>query len=287
MKKLFLTMSAMCLCFEFINAQNINQCNIHIAKENRDTITNTESYLLIKGEFIENDTLFLAQEFFKEDLENNGSSKTFLNTCVYLEPNKDSKYYTRNYWISFFDENHYKDDFEVWSRWRMEKKLPSLQKVDRLGLPTDWVPLHFYKGVPCVYAPCVVDVPFQCRMNDSIIVYRNMEPDFASLSKSEKLSDKTYHLTLGNWSYSTDSVEVYIHILDEKTRTAVWEYRYPDKTTYSLLTPVESIPQFDLIVCRALYQEYSANERELFDKVDAKSLLEEVKSGKRTTLFNN
>ena len=275
----------MFLHFEIIISQIILNQNIRktIKEECKDTIENSDRCLLVKGEFIENDTLFFTQEFLKKRLTKYG--QPLRNTTIFLEPSKDSHYYTQEYWIEHLGGEFWKEQLLYWNQKRKEKSHGSLQKVNTFGLPIDWIPLHFYKGVPCAYVPCEVDVPVQRRLSDSLLIYRYLEVDFTPLEKSDKLSESLYHFAFAatDWSSAGD---LYIHIIDKKTKAAVWEYHYQDEEEYILMIPVESVSSFDLIVCSAPYQKYFGNQQELFDKVDVKALLEEARSGKRKNLFN-
>ena len=78
-------------------------------------------------------------------------------------------------------------------------------------------------------------------------------------------------------------------MIDQLTKASIWEYRKSGKETlYHLMIPIQSISYFKLIVCNAMLQKFTHNELDLlFDEVDVKTLLEEVKSGKKTNLFNN
>ena len=255
-----------------------------VEEEWRDTVRNTKYDFLIKGEFIENDTLFFTQEFLKDYPTEDG--RPLRNTAIFLEPSKNSHYYTQEYWIEHLNEESCAKDWIYWQEWRMEKGLPALCKVEIFGLPKDWIPLHFYKGRPCAYVPCEIDYPLQRQLTDSLIASRWYDTFFTPLKSSKKQSASLYHFEIEDYR-TLKTADLYIHIIDKKTKTAVWEYRYPDKEEYILMIPIESVSSFDLIVCSAPYQKYFGNQQELFDKVDVKALLEEAKGGKRTTLFNN
>ena len=116
-----------------------------VEEEWRDTVRNTKYDFLIKGEFIENDTLFFTQEFLKDYPTEDG--RPLRNTAIFLEPSKDSRYYTQEYWIEHLGGEFWKEQLLYWNQKRKEKSHGSLQKVNTFGLPIDWIPLHFYKGV--------------------------------------------------------------------------------------------------------------------------------------------
>ena len=255
-----------------------------VKEEWRDTVRNTKYDFLIKGEFIENDTLFFTQEFLKNYPTEDG--EPLRNTTIFLEPSKNSHYYTQEYWIEYLDEERCAEDWEYWQEGRMEEGLPALRRVETFGLPKDWIPLHFYKGRPCAYVPCQLDSPCQRRLTDSLIAERGFDVFFTPLISSEKQSESLYHFEIEDYR-TLKTADLYIHIIDKKTKAAVWKYRYPNKEEYILMIPIESVSCFDLIVCKAPYQIYMEDQQLLFDRVDVKTLLEEVKSGKRTNLFNN
>ena len=92
----------------------------------------------------------------------------------------------------------------------------ALEKVDCFGLPSDWIPLHYYQGVPYVFSSCMVDVPQQRRLTDSLLIHRDMEIFFFPLAGSERVSPTVCHFKLAVDSSVADSpvsgfTDVYIH----------------------------------------------------------------------------
>ena len=258
--------------------------------EKRDTILNDEHRLIVCGQFVENDTLFFLQEYLKKWKD------TLHNVSIYLEPDSNSIYYKPDFWLMRFDEEYCDEQMRQWQSNREKRFLSTWEKVSLFNLPIDWIPLHYRNGEPYVLVPCEVDYPWQVHLTDSVLKAKGFGHDLISLRKSERLSPTLYHFRLGNYDefghsflHTYENGELYIHVIDQLTKASIWEYRKSGKETlYHLMIPIQSISYFKLIVCNAMLQKFTHNELDLlFDEVDVKALLEEVKSGKKTNLFNN
>lgn len=241
-------------------------------KEFKDTVFEDKFNIIIMGRFIENDTTFFLKEFDKED------GKQYLNASIYIEPDKNSIYYKR---IAqrIFDPKKDQYQLDGWKRYRQEKQMPLLQKVDLLDLPTDWVPLHLYQNHYYVFDPCEVDMPFRRCLTDSTLAYYSMEFYFNAIQKLEKKSKSLYYLELEERSENseTDITQIYIHIIDIEKKVAVWEYREKDKSKYELMIPIESAKDFEMIICDCPRHKFFNESVFDFDEIDFQTLLKQQK----------
>lgn len=234
-------------------------------KEKRDTLIQNDHTLLIAGQFVENDTLFFVQEY---DCE---AGKMSRNTYIFLEPDRQSEYFQPDYWINRFEGNHedYLQQIKEHRNYHLKNNGTPYQKVNTFGLPADWIPLHYFDGKPYAYIPPETDTPAPRRLTDSLLIQKDFEIYTFPLRKSRKLSPTLYHFRL-------EETDLFIHILDEQTQTAVWEYRQGTKNWYHLMIPVASVRYFDLMHSIAPNHKYfETHQAPVFDSVNIKALLQQ------------
>lgn len=234
-------------------------------KEKRDTLIQNDHTLLIAGQFVENDTLFFVQEYDREDGEMSR------NTYIFLEPNRQSEYFQPDYWINRFEGNHedYLQQIKEHRNHHLKNNGTLYQKVNTFGLPADWIPLHYFDGNPYAYIPPETDTPAPRRLTDSLLIQKDFEIYTFPLRESRKLSPTLYHFRL-------EETDLFIHILDEQTQTAVWEYRQGKKNWYHLMIPVASVRYFDLMHSIAPNHKYfETHQAPVFDSVNIKALLQQ------------
>ena len=215
----------------------------------RDTVYQNDIITTIKGHFIENDTTFFLKTYFKEN------GKKYLNTQIYIEPNRESIRYKEIIARRQSDSDYQQKDLNSWNRLRQEHHLPSLQKVDLPDMPTEWISLHLYKEHFYVYSPCQIDVPNPRWLTDTVLIYDDMEPYFVEIRKAEKQSPSLYHIELGRRGYDTiysTPTQLYIHIIDTLNKISIWEHKNEGHTHYELMIPTESAKNFDMIICDCL-----------------------------------
>lgn len=256
----------------------------------RDTIWNDAKNLVIKGAFTENDTLFYLQEFLKDSLHPDAPLKR--NVSAYQEPDRHSRYYSRDYWMEYFHQMDYDEDYlQDWEKDKKEKNI-SLRKIDTFGLPDLWVPLEMHVDIP--NSKPFVCTPFQYDywglqlLNDSLLITRKcLFKVFNWIEKSEKLSDSKFHFVIHSVGVYSTKTDLYIYILDEKSKMSIWEYRDSESDSYRLMLPVESISYCNMLVFQSVYQDFKGDPSGFFNQAYLEKLLEEVVKGKRKTLFNN
>ena len=233
--------------------------------------------MIVRGRFVENDTVFFLKEYLKswEGMP--------CNTSIFLDTDSGSRYRTTEYWMNRFDEKDVKASLEDRMHYWKEHGIP-VGKFDLQDLPTDWIPLHHRGGKPYVYVPCQVDDPVQKRLTDSVVIGRGMECFFAPIRAFEKLSPTHYRLTMNGGYYR----EIDIRIVDERTQTAVWNVTWKeDAMSYScLMIPVESHRYFDLIVCEAGLQVFPYKFLWMPDEIDTGALADAVSRGEKVDFYD-
>lgn len=246
------------------------------AKEYKDTVLQSKYNTIVMGRFVENDTTIFLKEYDKED------GKLYLNTVIYVEPDKNSIHYNNIAQPIFTPSYHPEQgqyDLDAWRRYRHEKQMPPLSKVDLLDLPTDWIPLHSYQKHYYVFTPCEVDKPFRRCLTDSTLAYYCMEFYFNAIQKLEKKSKSLYYIELEAQGEESrpESTQIYIHIIDSQKKVSVWETRKENKSKYELMIPIEAAKDFDMIVCYCPIHKFFDENIFKFDEIDFKTLLKQKK----------
>lgn len=242
------------------------------SKEHKDTVLQNKHGTIIMGRFVENDTTYLLKEYDKED------GKQYLNTAIYIEPDKNSIHY-KDIAQPIFKPEKGQYDLDGWRRYRQREKMPPLSKVDLLDLPTDWLPLHSYQNHYYVFKPCEIDVPLRRCLTDSLLAYYTGEYLFNAIQKFEKKSNSLYYIELKNQGEDSPipPTQIYIHIIDSRKKIAVWEYRKENELWYELMIPIESAKDFDMIVCYCPRHKFFYEDLFRLDKIDFKTLLKQKK----------
>ncbi len=253
-----------------LQKKRIESNNIH--KEYKDTVLQSKYSTVIMGRFTENDTTFFLKEYDNED------GRQYLNTVIYIEPDKNSINY-KDISQPIFKPERGQYDLDGWRRYKQRKQMPPLSKVDLLDLPTDWVPLHSYQNHYYVFRPCETDIPLRRCLTDTMLVYYTGEYLFNAIHKFEKQSKSLYFIELKNLGEDsqTTPTQIYIHIIDSRRKVAVWEYRKENKSEYELMIPIESAKYFDMIVCSSSIHKFFNEELFKFDEIDFKTLLKQKK----------
>ena len=234
--------------------------------------------------------MFYLQEFLKDSLHPDAPLKR--NVSAYQEPDRHSRYYSRDYWMEYFHQMDYDEDYlQDWEKDKKEKNI-SLRKIDTFGLPDLWVPLEMHVDIP--NSKPFVCTPFQYDywglqlLNDSLLITRKcLFKVFNWIEKSEKLSDSKFHFVIHSVGVYSTKTDLYIYILDEKSKMSIWEYRDSESDSYRLMLPVESISYCNMLVFQSVYQDFKGDPSGFFNQAYLEKLLEEVVKGKRKTLFNN
>ena len=159
------------------------------------------------------------QEYDREDGEMSR------NTYIFLEPDRQSEYFQPDYWINRFEGNHedYLQQIKEHRNYHLKNNDTPYQKVNTFGLPADWIPLHYFDRKPYAYIPPETDTPAPRRLTDSLLIQKDFEIYTFPLRESRKLSPTLYHFRL-------EETDLFIHILDEQTQTAVWNIGKERKT---------------------------------------------------------
>lgn len=247
--------------------KKVTNCK-YSSMEFKDTVLNNQHNTIIKGRFIENDTTFFLKEY------DNENGKRYLNTIIYVEPDKNSVNY-RTMEQPVFNPDTGLYELFYWRKYRQEKNLPPLTKVDLLDFPTDWLPLRSYQNHYYIVKPCNK----QLCLTDSTLACFRMEFFFDALRKLQKISNSLYYIELENTDISSSSrlVQIYVHVIDDEKKVAIWEYRKKDKTYYELMIPVESAKYFDLIVRHCYLHLFINEEFFQYDAIDFTTLLKNKK----------
>ena len=249
--------------------------------ELRDTVFNEEKYLLVRGKFVENDTLFFLQDYVR-NWPGMKKGEIRRGTTIYLEKDSNSYYYEPEYWLTRFGIERRLDEMGVWKMYHNKKGGKPLQKVDLLGLLADWIPLHHREGKPYVFVPCEIDYPHQTRLTDSLIMEKWLEFQFIPMRGSEKRAGNCYHFDTKDGMYN----DLYIYPIDGRTKAAIWERVSSEGSKYSLMIPIESARYFDLIVCSAPLEKFVYGGLWQPDEIDLRALLDSVQAGKKVDLYN-
>ncbi|WP_295668367.1 hypothetical protein [uncultured Mucilaginibacter sp.] len=202
------------------------------------------------------DTIFLMRE----------RGKDFYH-IIYVEKNRKSAFYTKllDFKMDKNDTNAYIQNCRDFDK-NLHKPV---RKFRFGGLARQWLPVYKYKNKYYLYYPGDTGLENRKLITDSTICYMNMEGYFPQQILSVKNPDsKTW--TFGMFENAI-SLTLNIHIIDNKTKLAVWEdNRASGPYGYGLYVPREYAAKFDMIVN---YTNGDLPDEFKFDKIDFKALL--------------
>jgi hypothetical protein len=203
------------------------------------------------------DTAFLLKEVGKD-----------YRHIIYVEKNRQSIFYTKllDFKMDQSDTNAYIQNCRAFD----EDLRKPVKKFRLWGLARQWLPVYKYKGKYYLYYPGDTGVENRKMITDSTICYSNMDGWLPEQMLSVKQSDnKTW--VFGMSSFGKAKSTLTIHIIDNKTKLAVWEddnrsaaYRY------GLYVPRDYAAKFDMVVN---YTNGDLPDEFEFDKIDFKALL--------------
>jgi hypothetical protein len=205
------------------------------------------------------DTIFISRKFGKGYYH-----------AVYIEKNRQSVLYK-----DLLDFKMDKEDHELY-----EDNLKGLKKISKSfknynlnGLPKKWLPLYKYKKRYYIYYPSEWGEVDRNVLTDSTLVCWGIEGPYPyTIESARKININTYTFT--TCSYSTGKerhIKTIIHIINPKTKLAIWEY--PDEKSdnrYELYIPRMSASKFDMVVNYCAEVKMSEF---MFDNIDYKTLL--------------
>jgi len=203
------------------------------------------------------DTIFLRRE----------RGKDFYH-IIYIEKNRQSTFYTKllDFKMDKQDTNAYIQN----CRDLDEDLRKSVKKFRLFGFARQWLPVYKYKHKYYLYYPGDTGVENRKMITDSTICYSYMDGWFPYQMLSVKQRDNK-SWTFGMSSFGKAKSTLNIHIIDNKTKLAVWEDNaMSTQYFYGLYIPREYAAEFDMIVN---YTNGDLPDEFEFDKIDFKALL--------------
>jgi hypothetical protein len=210
--------------------------------------------------FPKSDTIFIERE------------KTKDYYCkTYIEKNRESILYEQL--IDFSMENWEKERYSYGLKELKKNRLHVLKKYKLTGLPREWLPLYRYKGKYYVYSPGEEGTEGRRFLTDSTMVYWfGDEVSPQPILSAQAVNLQTWYLNIRSYFEQRRNSKLIIHIIDPKTKIAVWEDdNQPDADRYELYIPKESVKDFDMIVSRC--DNIKTAPFGSFDQIDYKALL--------------
>lgn len=220
------------------------------------------------------DTFFLRKLVFDTVYE--GTPYHIYNN-IYIDTNRNSLNHKALADFSFTPTQNL-DEYNE----RIKKRKIQLNKINTLGLPTEWIPLYLYKNKYYVYMPSEQGLLLRRIINDSLLIFWFMDGPMPYVLQSVTQTDNE------NWLVKSKDHFVRmegfirpeilnIHMIDPVNKIAVWEYKSENEKEYKyeLCIPKERIKNFDIIV-------NDSNEKAAefeFEKPDFKKLMKK-KTGK-------
>lgn len=234
-------------------------------------ISSCKNLLLLKDkqDSAATDTLFLEREI-------RDTPYPFYH-AIYIETNRKSKYYDQ---LADFSYN----EFGNLTRYNEEfnKRGIHLNKLKPVDLPVEWLPLYLYKNKYYVYIPSDWGDMQRQILTNSLLIYWGMEgPIPYVLTDLKKINRDLYSVFSTNyfmeWGGGSKQENVDIHIVDQKNKIAVWEYKNApeEEYRYALYVAKEKIRNFDLIV------NYCETDKQMefeFEQPDFAALLKKIRS---------
>jgi len=203
------------------------------------------------------DTIFLLREAGKD-----------CRHIIYVEKKRQSIFYTKllDFKMDEPDTNAYIRNCRAFDK----DLFKPVKKFRLFGFARQWLPVYKYKHKYYLYYPGDTGLENRKMVTDSTICYSNMDGWLPEQMLSVKNPDKntwTFRMSSFNMARST----LIIHIIDNKTKLAVWEddsiggpYRF------GLYVPREYAKNFDMIVN---YTNGDLPDEFEFNKIDFKALL--------------
>ncbi|MEO8171857.1 MAG: hypothetical protein ABI581_02195 [Sediminibacterium sp.] len=214
------------------------------------------------------DTVFLRKLVFDTVYE--GKPYHIFNN-IYIDSNRNSVNHQSLANFSFTESQN----LDAYNE-RIIKRKIQLNKINTLGLPTEWVPLYQYKNKYYVYMPSEQGELRRRIINDSLLIFWFMDGPMPYILQSITKSDNETWLVKSKDQFVRMEGFIRpeilnIHIIDPVYKIAVWEYKSENdkEYRYELCIPKESIPHFDIIV-------NDSNEKAMefeFENPDFKKLL--------------
>ena len=187
---------------------------------------------------------------------------------IYVEKNRQSTFYTKL--LDFKMDKHDTSVYiQNWSAFDKDLRKP-VKKFKLLGFARQWLPVYKYKNKYYLYYPGDTGLENRKMITDSTICYSNMDGWFPYQMLSLKQRDNK-SWTFGMSSFGKAKSTLTIHIIDNKTKLAVWEDGNRNAAYgYGLYVPRDDAAKFDMIVN---YTNGDLPDEFEFDKIDFKALL--------------
>ncbi|MGG7035932.1 MAG: hypothetical protein ACI7YS_12170 [Flavobacterium sp.] len=182
------------------------------------------------------DTVFLLKKKTNSSIHN-----------VFIEPYKNSKYYT---------------DLLDFS------KFPKNDKLQVQGLAKKWVPIYLYKYNYYMYIPCDLGLSHRIYLSNSHITVEGFELyNYKLNSKIQKFKNSYKFRYIDS---DNKNVSVEINIVDTQKGIAIFNFIKNKISSQQLMVDADKLKLFPLIVndCR-----YSKTSEFKFDKIDYEKLL--------------
>jgi len=200
------------------------------------------------------DTIFLKKRLSPND------------NIIFIEKNRESVFYRKllDFNLDALDSNQYAQ-----SRAELAQSVKHFIKHKLPELPGQWLPVNRYKQNYYLYYPADLGVAGRKMITDSTICSSHMDGIDPQAVMSVLKKDRY------TWDFKVKSLAVgvyhiIIHIIDRKTKLAVWEEFDEKQPRYELYVPVEYAKNFDMIVN---YTDGDLPDEFEFDKIDFKAIL--------------
>lgn len=192
----------------------------------------------------------------------------FFYHAIFIEPNKDSKYYD---YIADFKFNRYDErEHAAYIKTLKEQTSAPFSHFNYGKLPLKWCSLYRYQGQFYVYSPSDYIANYKVAISDSTFIAFPGEIVVNRIQSFEQKNAKTYHFKFITFQNKKESV--IIHWIDHKKGIAIFEMPGAmPQHRYEFMVQADKVKNFPLIVnyCDKEKQE----EFEGFDKVDFKKWL--------------
>jgi len=151
--------------------------------------------------------------------------------------------------------------------------IPYNQPVEKLLIPKKWIRLYQYEGKWILFD----DNSFvsMAHITDSSIIERDVEGCFSHPITEITKTGTNYNIThTGVDFFDPDKrreFKLIIHMIDKKTKVAVWEFLKYGRSQYILMVPVENISKFN--VFHTSSSDGSIPGKHYFDHIDYVKLI--------------
>ena len=208
-----------------------------------------------------NDTDFISRKFYKHSYQK-----------VFIEKNRNSKEYKSLLEIKMDDDD---GSLYVNNLAGLTHIYHNFKSFINEDFPKNWLPLNNYKNRLYIYFPSERGESGRISLTDSTLIKWSIEgPSPQAILMVKQLNKVTWKITSKYFYNGWKAKRVIVHIIDEKSKMAVWEYLGEKGINqYNLCIPFEHAKEFDMVVTSCLQNR--TNEF-VFGKIDYKALLKKV-----------